>query len=52
MRELQVIRANGAKEHPLEDEMKDIRDRLGDIEQVVASLPCAPGCETAKKVGG
>lgn len=44
LRELQSIQRNGAKQHPLEDEMKAMEDRLLDVEQVISTLPCVPDC--------
>ena len=48
LRELQAIGRNGAKEHPLEEEMRKIEDRILDVEQVIAALPCAPKCPAPK----
>lgn len=44
LKELQAIQRNGAKEHPLEDEMHKIEERLLDLEQVLSTLPCTPAC--------
>ena len=44
LREIQTIGRNGAKEHPLEEEMRKVDERLLDLEQVLAALPCAPTC--------
>jgi len=44
LRELQAIGRSGAKEHPLEEEMRKIEERMLDVEQVLAGLPCAPTC--------
>lgn len=38
--EVQTIRQNGAKEHPLEDEVRQLRDRVEDVEQAIHGLPC------------
>ena len=43
LKEVRAITANGAL-HPITDELKVIEDRLLDMEQVVASMPCAPKC--------
>ena len=43
LKEVRSITANGAL-HPICDELKVIEDRLLDMEQVVASMPCAPKC--------
>ena len=47
LREVRSITANGAL-HPICDELKVIEDRLLDMEQVVASMPCAPKCAPVK----
>lgn len=44
LRELQAIKMNGAKEHPMEEELESIRDRLMDLEQIASTLPCSPAC--------
>ena len=52
LKEVRSITANGAL-HPICDELKVIEDRLQDVEQVMASMPCAPKCaETAKAPEG
>lgn len=50
-KELQMISKNGAKEHPLEDEMRTLGDRLLDVEQVVASMPCQAACKSTTPEG-
>ena len=43
LKEVRSITANGAL-HPITDELRRVEDRLLDMEQVVASMPCAPKC--------
>ena len=44
LKELEAMRDNGGR-HEICDELKVIEDRLADIEQVVASMPCQPKCK-------
>ena len=48
LKEVRSITANGAL-HPICDELKVIEDRLLDVEQVVASMPCRPACTPTKE---
>jgi len=48
LKEVRSITANGAL-HPICDELKVIEDRLLDMEQVVASMPCASKCAPKPK---
>jgi len=48
LKEVRSITANGAL-HPITDELRRVEDRLLDVEQVVASMPCAPKCAATVK---
>jgi hypothetical protein len=48
LKEVRSITANGAL-HPICDELRVIEDRLLDVEQVVASMPCRPACTPTKE---
>lgn len=41
LKELEGIRVNGAKEHPLREEIDGMKDRIDDLEQVIHGLPCS-----------
>ena len=41
LRELEGIRANGAKEHPLEEKLVKLEDGIFELERIIAAMPCA-----------
>jgi hypothetical protein len=51
LRELRAIGQNGAKGQPLAEKVGAVEDRLFDIEQVLATLPCAPKCPNPEREG-
>lgn len=55
LRELEGIRLNGAKEHPLEEKIQILEDGIFELERTISAMPCAFHAAQAlnnKKEGG